>query len=380
MFRFVDVFPSLASSADIARHLQEYFGGAELNLPGPLRRRLLSMSPDSLIAKVAARVIGRNVKRMASQFIAGESAKDARSELRAMRKQGAAFTIALLGEAVVSEAEADEYAERYLEVLETLSAERDLQKPLGGGELDWGVSPPVNLSVKATALYSQLRPQAFEHSVAAAKQRLIPILRRAVSQQAFIHFDMEHRELKNLTLAIYKAILEDPEFRGYPHTGIAIQAYLRESLDDLRDLLGWSAERGQPLVIRLIKGAYWDQEVVHARQNNWPVPVFTEKSATDANFERAARLILEHDAPVRLACGSHNIRSIAFVHELAREVDAPVEFQALYGMAEPVKNALLTAGMPVRMYVPVGQLIPGIAYLVRRLLSRAPEKQTSVAP
>ncbi len=368
MFRFVDVYPYLHTAEDVARHLQEYFGRPGQNLPLPFKRRLFSLSPNSFASKIAARAVGSNIRSMASQFIAGETPKEAAPTLRGLRREGAAHTIALLGEAVVSEAEAEDYFERYLNVLDTLETEKAVSMPFGDGDLDWGVTPQVNVSVKATALYSQLRPLAFDRSVDAAKARLTPILRKAVSRQAFINFDMEHRELKNLTLTLYRSILEEPEFRGYPHTGIAVQAYLLETLDDLGGLLDWSLQHDQPVTIRLIKGAYWDQEVIHAQQNGWPVPVFTNKDATDANFERAARLILSHDAPARLACGSHNIRSIAYVKELAREFDADVEFQALHGMADPVKRALLSAGMPTRMYVPVGKLLPGMAYLVRRLL------------
>ncbi len=370
MFRFVDVYPYLKTSSQVARHLQEYFGEVNQMLPRALTRRLLSLSPDSLAARITAHLVGRNIRSMASQFIAGESAHDARRSLRKIREQGAAFTVALLGEAVVSESEANGYAQRYLQTIQELERDRRRWEPLGDDpQRDWGVAAPVNVSVKATALYSQLHPEAFEHSVAAAKERLRPILREAMRCGAFIYFDMEHRELKDLTFAIYRSILEEPEFAGYPETGIAIQAYLRDSLDDVRELLTWSEARGQELTIRLIKGAYWDQEVIHARQHGWPVPVFTDKAATDANFEVCAKLILEHDAPVRLACGSHNIRSIAYVRELGLlHPEKTVEFQALYGMAEPVKNALVAAGFPVRMYVPVGDLLPGMAYLVRRLL------------
>ena len=369
MFRFVDVYPYLKTSPEVAQHLKEYFGAADHMLPAALGRRLLTLSPDSITARIAARLVGRNIRSMASQFIAGESARDALRYLRRIRRDGAAFTVALLGEAAVSELEADDYAQRYLETLQTLEQDREDWEPLGNHRLDWGVAPPVNVSVKATALYSQLRPVAHGHSIAAAKSRLAPILRQAIKQESFLHFDMEHRELKNLTLAIYRSILEDPEFQGYAHTGIAIQAYLHDTLEDLRELLDWSLQRGQPLTVRLIKGAYWDQEVIHARQHGWPLPVFTDKAETDANFEAAARLIFEHEAPVRLACGSHNIRSIACVRELSRlHPEKVVEYQALHGMAEPVKKALVAAGYPTRMYTPAGDLLPGMAYLVRRLL------------
>ena len=192
-----------------------------------------------------------------------------------------------------------------------------------------------------------------------------------MESKASVVLDMESRELKSMTLAIYRSVMDEPEFRGYPHTGVAIQAYLRETGDDVRLLIDWARTRGQTLTVRLVKGAYWDSEVAWARQQNWPEPVFLHKNESDAAFETIARLILENHEYVHLACGSHNLRSQAFVIETARDLDIPddrVEFQILHGMAEPVRNALLEEGRRVRMYTPVGEMIPGMAYLVRRLL------------
>jgi RHH-type proline utilization regulon transcriptional repressor/proline dehydrogenase/delta 1-pyrroline-5-carboxylate dehydrogenase len=111
--------------------------------------------------------------------------------------------------------------------------------------------------------------------------------------------------------------------------------------------------------------------VVWARLKNWPIPVFTNKHRTDASFEKLAHYLLKHHQWVRCACASHNIRSIAYVMEMAKDFKVPhedLEYQILYGMAEPVRNALRKAGLCLRLYTPVGEMIPGMAYLVRRLL------------
>ena len=372
LFRFVDVLPSLRSSEAMARHVREYFGDQDLELSGMLKWGARAFSPGSLGAKALSRGIESQVRSMAGQFIVGERVEDARSSLRKLRRQGATVTISLLGEAVTSEKEADDYAQRYLDALDALSREaRDWPAVGSGGETDWGSAPRVNVSVKPSSLYSQFRPQAFRSSVAAAVERLTPICRAAVSHGASICLDMEERSLKALTLAIYRKLLDDPEFQGWPHSGLALQTYHREVEADLEPLLEWSRERRQPFTIRLIKGAYWDMELVHARQENWPVPVWTRKPETDVAFEKAARRILEGAPDVRLACGSHNIRSIAYVRELSRQLDVPagrVEYQLLYGMADPIVKALLEMDFPVRVYCPVGELVPGMAYLVRRLL------------
>ncbi|MEX2301763.1 MAG: proline dehydrogenase family protein [Bryobacterales bacterium] len=373
MFRFVDVFPYLTSSESVARHLREYFCRPGQDFPEALQWGIKSLSPESFAARLIAKGIAKNIRGMGGQFIAGADGKHALPELQKLREQGLAFTISLLGEAVVSEAEADDYLRRYLELLESLyQRQRDWPALAGGsGDLDWGSAPKINLSVKPTAMHSQMHARAFDHSVDAAKERLRPIFRRAMELGAFVNLDIEHREVKSLSVALYKSMMEEPEFRGYPHTGLALQAYLRETEDDLRGLIAWSRRLDQRVTVRLVKGAYWDAEEIWARQKNWPVPVFTNKHETDANFEKLARMILENHATLSLACASHNIRSIASVQEQARELRVPeerLEFQVLYGMAEPVRTALQKAGLRLRLYTPVGEMIPGMAYLVRRLL------------
>ncbi|MFA7467849.1 MAG: bifunctional proline dehydrogenase/L-glutamate gamma-semialdehyde dehydrogenase [Desulfotomaculaceae bacterium] len=314
-----------------------------------------------------------NISGMARQFIVGVDAKDALPALKKVRKDGVAFTVDLLGEAVVSEQEAGEYFERYMDLFKIMSADQRKWKALGGGngDLDWGHSPKINISIKPSALYSQMDPKSMALSIAKAKERLRPIFREAISTGSFVLLDMEHTTLKNLTLALYKSLLDEEGFKSYPYTGIVIQAYLKDSEQDLQDLIQWAKEKGQRITIRLVKGAYWDAEVILAKQKNWAIPVFTNKYETDANFEKLSSLLLENHQYVSYACASHNIRSIAYVMERAKELGVPeeyLEYQVLYGMAEPVRTALRKAGLKLRLYAPVGEMIPGMAYLVRRLL------------
>src|SRR5205814_7637339 len=122
---------------------------------------------------------------------------------------------------------------------------------------------------------------------------------------------------------------------------------------------------------RLIKGAYWDFETVVCAQEGWPLPVFAHKWQTDRNSEKLTLFLLEHHAWLRPAFGSHNIRSLAHALAAAQLMGVPdraCEIQMLYGMADPIKDALVRLGQRVRVYTPYGQLLPGMAYLVRRLL------------
>jgi RHH-type proline utilization regulon transcriptional repressor/proline dehydrogenase/delta 1-pyrroline-5-carboxylate dehydrogenase len=372
-FRFIDVFPYLKHSKSVMRHLREYFSDPAVNSPPALGKSIQFASPSWIASKVIAAGIARNIRKIARQFIIGSSPADSLPGLKRLRARGMAFTIDLLGEAVVSEGEAEDYFRRYLDLIDSLSDALEKWPSLGtsSGKLDWGHSPKLNISLKTSAMYSQMNPCAFQYSIDKALERLRPILRKAVQTGTFLCLDMEHYAIKNLTLALYRRLMEEPEFRGYPHTGIVLQAYLRDCEADVNAMVAWAAKGGHHFTIRLVKGAYWDQETIHAGQNNWPIPVFSEKHQTDANFEHLARVILENREHIKLACASHNIRSIAAVAETAKEIgatDEDYEFQVLYGMGEPVRTALRKAGLYVRLYCPIGEMVQGMSYLVRRLL------------
>ena len=373
MFRFVDVFPCLTRPESVAKHLKEYFCRSDQDSPLALQWGIKSLSHTSIAAKMVAKTIGNNITTMATQFIAGRDAHEALPILTGLRSQGLAFTADLLGEAVVSEAEADDYCRRYLDLLQILDTAQHQWPALGDSstQLDWDHAPKINVSIKPSAMYSQMSARSFAHSLDMAQDRLRPLFRQGMRAGALMMLDMESTAFKNLTLSLYRSLLEEPEFRDYPHTGVVIQAYLRDSERDLVELIRWGKKRKQRFTIRLAKGAYWDAEVIQARQNNWPVPVFTDKAETDANFEKLARILLENHQTVTFACASHSIRSIAAVMEMAKDLKVPeerLEYQILFGMAEPVRTALCKAGLPLRLYVPMGEMIPGMAYLVRRLL------------
>ncbi len=229
----------------------------------------------------------------------------------------------------------------------------------------------VNLSIKISALYSQMNPADPADAIAHLAPKLRPILSRARTLGAFVNFDMESYAHKNSTLDLFKALFTEEQFRDWPHAGIVIQAYLRDAENDLRDLIDWGRRRGTRFTVRLVKGAYWDYERIKAAQNGWRVPVWQQKPESDANFETCTRILLENEDIVTAAFGSHNVRSIAHAQALAESMGiekSRFEFQLLYGMAGPIKRALVEMGYRVREYCPVGELLPGMAYLVRRLL------------
>ena len=227
----------------------------------------------------------------------------------------------------------------------------------------------INISVKASSLYSKSNPRDFEGSVDGIFQRLSQIYEKVIRAGGLLCIDMESYKYKNITLELFRRLRA--AYPDYPHLEIVLQAYLHDSEEDLQNLITFGRERRLPFSIRLVKGAYWDYETVLAKQNGWPVPVYTFKAETDANFERMSRTILENHDICHFSCGSHNVRSIAAALETARALGVPenrYEFQVLYGMAEPIRKGLLRVAKRLRLYCPYGQLIPGMAYLVRRLL------------
>ncbi len=366
MFRFVDVLPSLRRSGDIVQHLDEYFTDMRNGL-APLVRT--GVRAAKIVPWISGQLLRWNVSGMARQFIAGKNPDDVMKTLRKRHEQKIGFTVDLLGEAVVSEKETDEYATRCLELLEHLARETDgWSDPLDDGT---ELFPVVNLSVKISALYSQTNPADPADAIAHLAPKLRPILRRAKELGVFINFDMESFSHKNITLDLFKALFAEPEFRDWPHAGIVIQAYLRDAEKDLVDLIDWGRARRTRFTVRLVKGAYWDYEKIKSTQNGWSIPVYLQKPESDANFEALSRVLLENESIVTAAFGSHNVRSIAHAQALGDELGIDrtrFEFQLLYGMAGPVKRALVEMGYRVREYCPVGELLPGMSYLVRRLL------------
>ncbi len=371
LFRFIDVLPTLRDDAQVIRLVDEYFGeraGAAL----PLRWGLRAISATRLGAALGAKSLRRQIEQMARTFVTGTTIIDALPVLERLWKSGRASSVDLLGEATLSETEADRYRDACLHALTALT---DASAGWPSSEIaardQFGDIPRINLSLKLTALYSQLDPIDPEGSYRAVAARLRPILDLAMQQSAGITIDMEYAELKDLTLTIFKQVLSEPAYRSYPHAGLALQAYLTDTDRDLQALLGWVRERGTPVSIRLVKGAYWDSEIVRYRQRGWPVPVYLRKGDTDASYEALTRRLIRHADTIRPIFGTHNLRSVAHAEAVAQGADLAAhayEYQMIYGMAEPLQAAVTQMGRRLRLYTPVGELLPGMAYLVRRLL------------
>ncbi|MGF1579364.1 MAG: L-glutamate gamma-semialdehyde dehydrogenase [Gemmataceae bacterium] len=372
LFRFIDVLPLLHDPVEITRHLREYFDEAGEALPQWARFGLRWLPRNGLAAKMLSSAARSNATRLARKFIAGSNLQEALDAIARMRRHSQGFTIDLLGEAVITEQEALQHQQAYLELITGLTEQMNhwsVNKLIDQDHQ--GTIPRVNVSVKLSSLYSQFDGIDPEQTSRVVRERLRPILRTARDRYAFVNIDMEQYASKDMTLQILQEVLVEDEFRDWPDVGVAIQAYLRSCEKDLFNLREWAKRRGTSIQVRLIKGAYWDYETVIAEQEGWETPVFTDKNETDANYEKMTEFLLANHNYLRPAFGSHNIRSLAHAMALAQLLGLPertIEIQMLYGMADEFKHAMVSLGQRVRVYTPYGELLPGMAYLVRRLL------------
>ncbi|MEY2513183.1 MAG: proline dehydrogenase [bacterium] len=378
LFRFVDVVPACRSLDDLATHLAGFLDEVH-EQPPPLSAAMkMGNTKAGRAALGAAGAAG--VRHMAHRFIVGSDPKDALATLRSLWRDGIATSVDLLGEATVTAAEADRYAARCAAALDTLAPAFAAMKPDERLEHDaLGRLPRANLSVKVSALTPLLRPEAPERGKRDAAPRLRELLRRADRLGAHLHIDMESLDSREAVLELVLELLSEPEFAAGPSAGIVLQAYLRDSPETLDRVLEWAraTPREPPLVVRLVKGAYWDHEVVEARQHGWSVPVFERKADCDVNFELLTRRLLQARPVLRVAIASHNLRSVAHAvacNRLLGGGDGDLELQVLRGLGDELGHALASSGLRVRSYCPVGDLVAGMAYLVRRLLENTSQE------
>ncbi|MFO0873047.1 MAG: proline dehydrogenase family protein [Phycisphaerales bacterium] len=371
LFRFVDAFPTLRTPEHVHEHLVDY-----LTQPGvtPPPGFDLGLKMGGLAKGLMARTMSGQITGMAEKFIAGSDARSALPELRKLWKDGLAFSVDLLGEACVSDEEAAAYQAKYRDLIENLP--RDVASWPANPRLEsdhLGPIPRCNVSVKISSLHARTDAIDTEGSIKGLMEAILPLLRAAKERGVFVNFDMEQFALKDLTLELFMRCCEAVEFEA----GLAMQAYLRSGEEDAQRIIDWGKRTGRVVTVRLVKGAYWDYETINAEQQGWPVPVWSRKIDTDASFERMAKRFIEQSprergqGGVKLALGSHNARSIAFALATLEKNNLPnnaIELQMLHGMADQLKHAAEEHGLRVREYVPVGEMIPGMAYLVRRLL------------
>jgi len=351
LFRFVDVLPRLQGLPDpdraVAEHLAAYLDEADAH---DWLAEVIRWGARPGLAWLAR----RQVRALARQFLAEEGSGGLETVLAQLATVPALATVDAVGEAVLSEAEADAYRDRNLALLDRLAAS--------------GARP--HLSLKLTALTPRFDPLDPAGTRSRVFTRLAPIVESASRHGATLTVDMEQYELKPLILRLFLESLDAFTDRRW-QPAIALQAYLPDTRDDCRQVLNAAQLHARRLGIRLVKGAYWDQEAAWATQRGWRQPTWKEKAHTDWHYEQLTAFLLDHSDSLKPAIAGHNLRSqaVALTHARRRGLDAGAwEVQMLLGMAEPLRDTLAASDVPLRIYVPVGDAEIGIAYLIRRLL------------
>lgn len=311
-----------------------------------------------LLPGIAVPISRRVLRSMVRHLIVDASdAKLGKATSHLTRDAGIRLNINLLGEAILGEAE----AARRLE-----GTRRLLQRP----DVDY-------VSIKVSSTVAPHSPWAFDESVAHAVAALSPLYEIAVTGDKFINLDMEEYKDLDLTLAVFQAILDKPEFLGL-EAGIVLQAYLPDALSAMIRLQEWAAARvaagGAPIKVRVVKGANLPMEQVDAESHGWELATWHSKEVTDASYKAVLDYALrpEHAAHVRVGVAGHNLFDIALAWLLATErgVTEAIEFEMLLGMASAQAEVVRRTVGSLLLYTPVvhpAEFDVAIAYLIRRL-------------
>lgn len=355
--RFIDVLPSLTDDSELVRLFNEYFDTDQFPLP---RFGGLALQAGRLLGEHALAAMIRHAAEMLSrQFLAGQDAGSVLARVAELEALGRQVSLDRVGEVILSESEAEQYLQANLDLIAAAVA---------------AGRSALHLSVKLSALYSRAAAHNLDHSVEKVLARLLRLARAARDAGAAITLDMEDYDRRPLILAVFQRWVTHPEFADWPGAGVALQAYLRDAPADLEDLIALAGRRAAPFGVRLVRGAYWDQECIRAQQHGWPIPVWRRQWETDQTYEACTERLIAAHPLIHCAIATHNPRSLAYAMACAERhgrSSSELEIQMLYGMAEPLQDALQSLGYTVRVYLPFGEPIPGMAYLVRRLLENS---------
>lgn len=331
--------------------------------------KLVYATANILPAGMLSSIIRFKVSVLAKRFIAGKDITDAKASLIDLKESTRDATVDQLGELVVSKHEADDYLHKVLQIIHGLH-----QSYAKGSRNSAGINR-AHISIKVSALCHNFVPQDFDYTYAEVKERLVKILLAAKEEQVFINIDAEHYHYRDIIFRIYaKVLLETPELKDYADTGIVVQAYLRDGIAHLQEVIELAKKRDLCMPIRLVKGAYWDAETIEADAHNFRAPQFLNKSETDVHFRQLIEVSLQNAKHIQLAVASHNISDHCFAEALREECypAAPViEHQCLHMTYEALSVGLSKMNWPTRNYIPVGNLLVGMAYLVRRIMENS---------
>jgi len=336
--------------------LLEWHDGPASDLRGALHR-LLERSGEPFIraaAMQAMRVLGH-------QFVMGRTIGEGLERARSGDEAAYRHSYDMLGEAARTEADAERYFGRYLTAIRAVGEEADGAGPIAG----------PGISVKLSALHPRFEPARAGRMHEELLPRLRQLALEARAMDIGLTVDAEEAERLDITLDMIAALLADPELEGWQGLGLALQAYQKRAFYALDLLANLARRHGRRLMLRLVKGAYWDTEIKSAQVRGLEdYPVFTRKVNTDVSYLACARKLLGHSDVLFPQFATHNAHTVAAILEMAGSY-RDFEFQRLHGMGEALYDQIVgpeRLDLPCRAYDPVGSHEDLLPYLVRRLL------------
>lgn len=329
---------------------------SEPGIAGRLRAMIKRMGEP-----VIRKAVGGAMREMGRQFVLGQNIREAMQRASKTEAKGFTYSYDMLGEAAMTADDAQHYAHAYSEAIDAIAAACTQE--------DIAANPGI--SVKLSALHPRYEVAKTDRVMT----ELVPVLKRLTRKAAKagmgLNIDAEEMDRLGLSLAVIEEVLSDPELAGWDGFGVVVQAYGRRAGDVLEGLYAMAKRYDRRIMVRLVKGAYWDTEIKHAQVEGLSdFPVFTEKTATDISYIANARRLLQMTDQIYPQFATHNAHTVMAVLNLAGPLDrTKFEFQRLHGMGEALHNIVhKSEGTRCRIYAPVGAHRDLLAYLVRRLL------------
>ncbi|HET8726049.1 MAG TPA: bifunctional proline dehydrogenase/L-glutamate gamma-semialdehyde dehydrogenase PutA [Alphaproteobacteria bacterium] len=326
----------------------------DMKQPRTILNRLIRRLGEPVIRQAmiqAMRILGR-------QFVMGRTIEEALDRAEGPEAKGYRYSYDMLGEAARTHKDAERYFNAYQKAIDAIGKRSAGRGPVKG----------PGISVKLSALHPRYEAARREEAIALLSERLKALALRARKHDIGFTVDAEEADRLDLSLDIIERVFGDPDLNGWEGFGLAVQAYQKRTYTLIDWLADLSRRHGRRLMVRLVKGAYWDTEVKVAQERGLSgYPVFTRKASTDVSYLACARKLLDRRDLFYPQFATHNAHTLAYVLELAGGHQG-FEFQRLHGMGEPLYDQIVGPDLPCRVYAPVGGHEDLLAYLVRRLL------------
>ncbi len=350
---------------------------------GPALGRALARSGEPLIRHA----VDLSMRLMGEQFVAGETIREALANARPREAEGFRHSYDMLGEAAMTAADAERYAQAYRQAIDAIGH-------AAGGR---GIHEGPGISIKLSALHPRYSRSQRERVIDELYPRLAALALQARGHDIGLNIDAEEADRLELSVDLLERLCAEPGLAGWDGIGFVAQAYQKRCPALIEHLIDLARRSRRRLMLRLVKGAYWDSEIKHAQEGGFDdYPVYTRKVHTDLAYLACARQLLAAPEAIFPQFATHNAHTLAAVVQMAGADFHPgqYEFQCLHGMGEPLHAQVVAPpslgglGRPSRIYAPVGSHVTLLAYLVRRLLEnganssfvhRIADEQVSIA-